>query len=154
MTDLAKILAMDEADLTVLSALSQDAVLKGSDIDYSAKAGKLILQMNRYVWELPGARRWLFPTKERRLSVLHFDRVTKVRSKGIDAATEETILSLLAIGFGPSDVDDDPSGTITLTFSGSATLEADVECIEARLTDLGAAWSASSRPRHAGGEDL
>ena len=154
MADLVKLQALDETDLTIISALAQDAVLKVGDIDYSAGTRKLILSMNRYAWELPGARRWLFPKKERRLCVLHFDRVSAVRTQGFDVKSKEVVLALLSIEFEESSKEHDPSGTLNLTFSGGATLAADVECVEGKLTDLGAAWGASRRPRHAGGEDL
>ncbi len=41
-----------------------------------------------------------------------------------------------------------PGGTIELTFSANAAIRLDVECIEAQLTDLGAAWETESLPRH------
>ena len=85
---------------------------------------------------------------------MHFDRVTAVRTQGVNVESKEIVLSLLAIEFEESTKEHDPSGILNLTFSGGATLAADVECIEGKLTDLGPAWSASRRPRHAGGEDL
>jgi hypothetical protein len=59
------------------------------------------------------------------------------------------VLSLLAVNFEPSE---HPSGYVTLTFSGDASIRLQVECIEAELTDLGPAWKARSKPRHPGGE--
>ena len=44
---------------------------------------------------------------------------------------------------------DEPAGTIDLVFSGGAAIRLEVECIEARLADLGGAWEAGSRPEHA-----
>lgn len=55
------------------------------------------------------------------------------------------MLNLLAITFEAGDA---PSGTIVLTFSGGAALRLEVECIEAQLADLGAAWETPSRPSH------
>ena len=54
------------------------------------------------------------------------------------------MLSLLAIRFVAADA---PAGMVELDFSGGATIRLDVECIEARLADLGGAWEASSRTR-------
>ena len=68
------------------------------------------------------------------------------RAAGIDRNRPDDILSLLAIDFVPAE--DSPAGVIELIFSGNAALRLDVECIEARLTDLGAAWETPSRPRH------
>ena len=78
-------------------------------------------------------------------TVLHFDRVLGAKLSGIDRAQPEEILALLAIRFTQADT---PAGTIELIFSGDRTIRLDVECIEARLSDLGAAWQAGSRPIH------
>ena len=40
------------------------------------------------------------------------------------------------------------SGTVELTFSGDAAIRRDVDYVEARLADLGAAWETTSRPHH------
>jgi hypothetical protein len=68
-----------------------------------------------------------------------------MRTVGISRDKPDDILSLLAIRFKPADP---PSGTIELIFAGTAAIRLEAECIEARLTDLGAAWEASSRPVH------
>ena len=57
----------------------------------------------------------------------------------------EDVLSLLAVGFVPVDR---PAGLIELVFSGGGAIMLDVECIEARVADLGGAWAATSRPAH------
>ena len=61
----------------------------------------------------------------------------------------DSVLSLLAVRFEPSE---HPSGYVTLTFSGDASIRLHVECIEAELTDLGPAWRARSKPQHPGVE--
>ena len=42
-----------------------------------------------------------------------------------------------------------PSGVVTLTFSGGATMRLDVECLEAELADLGPSWTTATCPCHA-----
>lgn len=138
-----KLMALDADDLKVISAHAQDAVLKVADIDYRAAERRLLLPVNRFVWE--EARGVFRQHNERRRSVLHFDRVTGVRTAGIDRSKPEDVLSLLAIRFVE---DDAPAGTVELVFAGDATMRVAVECVEARLTDLGGAWEASSRPMH------
>ncbi len=142
MTDL-RLAAFDEEDLDVLSAQVQDAVLKVSGIDWRPREKRLILAMNRFAWDVRGT--FTRRNDERRSAVLQFDRVRAVRSAGIRRDRAEDVLELLALRFLPSDT---PSGTIELDFAGNATMRLDVECIEARLTDLGARWQASSRPLH------
>ncbi|QDZ02949.1 DUF2948 family protein [Nitratireductor mangrovi] len=138
-----KLVALDAEDLQVLSAHVQDAVLKVGDIDYRPRESRLLLAMNRFVWEAP--KKLMVPHNERRNCVLHFDRVQSVKTQAIARDKKEEVLSLLAIGFTETQA---PGGTVELTFAGGATMRIEVECIEARLADLGGAWEASSRPRH------
>ena len=141
--DMLKLVALDEEDLGVISAHVQDAVMKIEHLDYARASGQFILTMNRFAWDAgSGGRR---AGNERHLSVLNFARVTSVRAQGIDPRKKAEVLSLLAIRFLPSEP---PGGTVELVFAGDASLRLDVECIEARLTDTGGAWAASSRPAH------
>ena len=138
-----RLLALDEDDLRIVSAHVQDAVLKVSDLVWLPAEHRLVLGMNRFVWEKK--RRWFANEHERRRAVLHFDRVLAVRSAGIDREKADDVLSLLAVRFEPGEA---PAGTVALDFAGNATLQLDVECIEARLTDTGGAWATPSIPRH------
>lgn len=141
--DMLKLLAMDEQDLTVISAHVQDAITRVGDLKYLKGQSQFVAPLNRFAWEKQGG--FLSGVPERRNSVLHFGRVGAVRLSGISQSKRDETLMLLAVGFTPGEA---PSGTVRLSFSGGATIELDVECIEARLTDLGGAWQASSRPRH------
>lgn len=148
MSDLLKLMALDGEDLQVLSAHIQDAILRSDGITYLAGENRLIFELRRYAWEIPGARRWLFPKKERRLAALHFDKVTNISSLGIQQKASDEIYSLLAMKFVPDNELGSPSGDIYFSFSDGKKMIANVECIEAQLTDLGAKWRADSRPRH------
>lgn len=135
-----KLVALDAEDLKILSAYCQDAVLRVGNISYLHGEQKLVLQMNRYIWENSDEQ------NERRQSVLHFERVKKVSSTGLNPNTQkDKVLNLLAITF---ELSDEPSGNIDLVFSGETIIRANVECIEAQLMDLEGSWAASSKPRH------
>lgn len=141
-----KLVAMDEDDLNVLSAHCQDAVLKPSDLVWLADEQRFALTMNRFAWEA-GRKGGLFSRSyERRRSVLHFERVASVRAFGIDRDADDQVLSLLALQFEPGEA---PAGEVRIIFAGGSEMRLAVECIEAQLTDLGAAWETRSRPRHA-----
>jgi hypothetical protein len=142
-TDQLKLAAVDEEDLSVLSAFVQDAVLKVGDMVYLPKERRFALAMNRFTWEKAedGARRDF----ERRRAALTFDRVLAVRTSGIDRTQSGKVLELLAVRFEATDA---PEGKVTLVFAGSALIEIAVEVIEARLADLGAAWATHARPNH------
>ncbi|MEJ6782046.1 DUF2948 family protein [Aminobacter sp. Piv2-1] len=138
-----KLVALDEQDLEIVSAHVQDAVVKVGDLEYQASTKRFALEMNRFAWETRTGL--LRPKYERRRSILHFDRVLSAKLHGMSRDKKDEVLELLAIRFAPAE---EPVGTIELTFAGGAAIRLAVECIEARLTDTGAAWQASSRPNH------
>lgn len=137
-----RLLALDAEDLSVVSAHCQDAVLKPGDIRYFPAEHKLIVSMNRFAWELSDRPKHPF---ERRRAAMHFARVNKVATLGIDRRATDQVLSLLAITFTEGRA---PSGTVEFVFAGGAAMRAEVECIEAQLTDMPASWEAGSRPSH------
>jgi len=140
MTDL-KLLALDAEDLDVISATTQDAIVRVGDMGFAQRDQRFALLMNRYAWEADGK------TGQRKRTALHFDRVRSVKTAGINLEAVEGVLELLAIRFVPEA--EEPSGVIELSFSGGGTVRLAVECLEARLQDLGAAWAAKLKPEHA-----
>lgn len=143
--EMLKLVALDEEDLQVLSAHLQDAVLKISDLQYLAKEQRFVLTANRFAWEEARPKLFRKPQYQRRRAGLHFNRVLSAQAVGIDRTKPDDVLSLLAIRFVPGET---PAGTIELTFSANAAIRLAVECIEAQLSDLGAAWETESLPRH------
>lgn len=141
--ELLKLMALDKEDLSIVSAYMQDAVFKTGDFDFSAGEKRFLIVGNRFVWEDSGGKRRR--SFERRRTALHFNRVGAVRSRGIKRGGDD-VLSLLTVNFVPAD--EAPAGRIELIFSGDAAIELDVECVEAQLSDLGAAWQTEFRPNH------
>jgi len=140
MTDL-KLIALDSEDLEVISAHVQDAVIRVADMGHARADRRFALLMNRFDWESDKPRaRGL-----RKRAALHFDAVAHVAYAGFDPAAPEGVVELLSIGFTPAEA---PSGTVELRFAGGGTVRLGVDYIEARLTDLGAAWAAAARPVH------
>ncbi|KUM25636.1 hypothetical protein AU467_25295 [Mesorhizobium loti] len=138
-----KLIALDDQDLSIVSAHVQDAVMKVSDLEYLPVAKRFVLTMNRFVWEAKSG--FFSQHNERRQSVLHFDRVLGAKTSGIQRDKPDEVLSLLAVSFVAISK---PAGIIELVFSGGGTIMLDVECIEARLADIGGSWEATSRPVH------
>lgn len=134
-----KLLALDPDDLAVMSAHLQDAIVRSGDLAYLPDAQRFALVARRFDWECGESE------ARRRLTGLHFERVTRCRTRGIDRGRAETPLNLLAITFEGQDA---PSGVATLTFAGGASIELEVECIEAQLKDMGPVWAAAQRPAH------
>jgi hypothetical protein len=141
MTDL-KLLALDSDDLSVISAHVQDAVVRVGDMGFAKGDQRFALLINRYDWESGTVRN----KGLRKRAALRFDRVLAVASAGIDTNAHDGVLELLAISFTATDA---PAGTVELTFAGGGAVRLTVECLEARLEDLGAAWAAKAQPRHA-----
>lgn len=138
-----KLVALDEEDLAILSAHVQDAVLKVRDLSWSPAEKRFALAMNRFAWERTVDR----PRGdlERRRSVLHFDRVGSVKASRIRQDAPDAVLELLAATFQPTEA---PAGHVTLAFAGGGAIRLEVECIEAQLADLGAAWQTKAMPAH------
>lgn len=141
--DQLKLAALDEEDLQVLSAHLQDAVLTVADIRYLPKEKKAVFVMNRFVWDKEADKR--SKEHERRRSALAFAQVSAMKAQNIDQKAKGAVLELLAVTF---ETGDDPAGRILLAFAGGASLELVVDCIEAQLSDLGAAWSTPNLPQH------
>lgn len=141
MTDL-KLIALDSEDLDVVSAHVQDAVVRVPDMGYARADRRFALLMNRFDWTSATGRR---EKGRRKRAALHFDGVQSVTFNGFDPSAPEGVLELLALRFSPVD---GPSGIVEISFAGGGTVRLGVECLEARLTDLGATWAASARPGH------
>lgn len=138
-----KLVALDADDLEILSAHVQDAVLKVGDVKWAPRNNTFLMPMNRFAWEAAKKKR---RSNERHRAVLHFDNVRRVRAHGVSPDDKETVLSVLAVLFEPGETA--PEGVVNIVCSGDVTLRLEVDYIEARLTDLGSAWSASMRPKH------
>jgi DUF2948 family protein len=143
--DLLRLAAMDAEDLAVISACVQDAVMKVGDMTYLPREQRFVLAMNRFIWEKAEGKRRDY---ERRRAALTFDRVKSVKLSRIDRNRPDAVLELLAVNFTPAAPNDEPGGTVLLVFAGGGAVQLDVEVIEVRLADLGAAWATTAKPAH------
>jgi Protein of unknown function (DUF2948) len=138
--DFLKLVALDADDLAIVSAHLQDAIVRVKDLAYFPGERRFALVARRFDWEAaPGE------PPRRRLTGLHFERVLKARSRGIDRGKADAELNLLAITFEEKD---SPSGTATLLFENGGAIQLDLECIENQMKDLGEVWEAEGRPCH------
>jgi hypothetical protein len=137
-----KLLAVDAEDLSILSAHLQDSVVKVSDFAYLPAEKRFAFAANRFDWiaAVEGEG------NHRRRAAMHFDRVRSVKCRNIDRSNPAQALCLLAMSFEETD---SPSGIVELAFAGGASIRIDVECIEAKLADLGPVWACNCCPEHA-----
>jgi hypothetical protein len=138
--ELLKLVALDSEDLAVMSAHLQDAILRAGDVTYLPGERRFALVARRFDWEAGPS-----DPPRRRLTGCHFERVLRVRTRGLDRRDPDRVINLLAVTFEETSA---PSGVATLMFSDGIAVQLDVECVEAQLTDLGPIWEASERPVH------
>jgi hypothetical protein len=143
------LIAQNAEDLTVLSAVLQDAVLKVGDMAYRPRQNRFAAVFNRYRWEAEGRsrrRRGSGSDSGQRVRCgVHFNGVLGVRRQGFDQNDPERVLELLAIACEPGE---EGAAELTLVFAGDAAVRLDVECIDAQLSDLSGPWQARGRPEH------
>jgi hypothetical protein len=144
-----KLIALDAEDLAVLSTHLQDAVLRVGDMTYQKREKRFALIANRFDWEDATKKGDRARSFVRRRTGLRFERVLGAKVAGLDLSAAEATLALLSIVF---ETTSEPAGFVTLRFSGGSMIRLDVECIEAELTDLGAAWTTHAKPEHVGGQ--
>jgi len=140
MSNILKLIAQNDEQLTILSSLAQDSIIKSNEMGYDKKNKRFALLMNRYRHEEEN------PSRIR--TAIHFDYVESIKSVGIDKESKDEILVLLAIRF---EIKSKPSGSIFLEFSDNKSISFDVESVEAFLTDMGEPWKISNRPDHGEG---
>ncbi len=140
-----RLIALDDEDLAVISAHLQDSILRVGDMVYLPQEQRFVLALNRFDWlaaTCGGA-------PKRAQAGLHFEKVRKVSLQGFRQDRPDDILNLLHIEFIPGD---SPSGEVALLFSGGCALRLKVECLEARMADIGPRWRARHAPGHKTGE--
>jgi hypothetical protein len=146
MSDL-KLIAFDAEDLSVIAANLQDAVLRIEDMTYLKSERRFAAVANRFDWSQAARPASSTERYVRRRTGLRIEQVIDAKVQGIDLANKDQVLSLLTLIFEAGEA---PEGTVTLTFAGGGAVKLKVECIEAALTDLGAAWATPHKPKHAG----
>ncbi len=127
-----RLLAQAEDDVPALSALVQDAAIRRVDMNFDAKARRMVLLMARYCWELPT------PTRCR--AALRFEHVLSAQQRGFAALPHDSTLDLLSIHC--------TEPYIKLIFAGGPLLRLQVDSVDILLEDFGDSWPAVRRPRH------
>lgn len=137
-----RLMAVDAADLEVISSLTQDAVFPATEMAWHPKAREFALLLNRFRWEDAQDASKRGRPVERVQSVLLFGDVEKVQSQGVLKRDTDVVMSLLAISWEPGK---DGTGRLTLTLAGDGAIALDVETINARLQDVTRPYVAPSK---------
>ncbi|MFT7047146.1 MAG: hypothetical protein ACJAYH_002432 [Celeribacter sp.] len=139
--------ARDAQDLTILSALCQDAVVPMGEISYDAGQRRFAMLLNRFRWEDADRAAKRSRPVERVQSVLLFDDVMSAKSSGVSAAKKDTIISVLAINFTAGK---DGMGAVDITLAGDGDILLNVEALDVTLKDVTRPYVAPSKkqPEH------
>ncbi|MFQ6549384.1 DUF2948 family protein [Aestuariibius sp. 2305UL40-4] len=143
-----RLVARDEEDLKVLSALVQDAVFPASEMLWRPGERRFAILLNRFRWEDKPAAERRGRDFERVQAVLDFEDVTGVASQGV-VRDADTVLSLLSLEW---EAGEDGTGALVLTLAGDGAIKVDVEALEVILRDVTRPYRAPSRkaPEHDG----
>ena len=121
---LAKIIAIDNEGLQMISACVAGGKVKVADIKYLATNKVFLLSIDRPKID-PGQ-------KDKKInSVCRFDLISSVKSKNIDQKNNDLILELVAIDYLKNKDDYE----INLIFKNNAHIALTTETIEVRLED-------------------
>ncbi|WP_084419468.1 DUF2948 family protein [Henriciella litoralis] len=140
-----RLFAEDSDDLTVISAAVQDAVTKAENFRYETRQRRFSIELNRFRWEEAVGKRKSQP-KSRVRSLLAFDGILSVKTRGVTKADPDMVYSLLSISFTPDA--EPPGGVITLMFAGDGELALTVEAIDVTLLDSDYEWATRHVPSH------
>jgi hypothetical protein len=160
MADRLKLRARDAADMDVIAALLQDALVPVADLAYLRRERRFVLVVNRFMWErapdereAPAAGRMPDPRDDdarfedagagarywRTHTGLTFERVKAAASRNLPRG-RDAILNLLTVS--------SEARRIVFHFSGGAQLRLEVGEIRCHMEDLGEPWPTAARPAH------
>ena len=141
MSDRLRLMAEDVADLEVLSAAAQDALVRMGEVFYDARARRLSALISRFRWEKADGGQY-----ERVRAALSFEGVLHVKSRRVRLDATDALASILSIAFEANE--EPPGGVVRLLLAGGGEIAAEVECLDALLVDIGDAWRTPRKPDH------
>jgi hypothetical protein len=142
MSGLLKLAAEDAADLEIIGAAVQDALVRVGDITFDRKARRFAMMLSRFRWEEAGET----GPFQRVRAALSFESVLNARSRNVRQDSDDALASVLSIAFIPEE--EPPGGAVKLVLAGGGEVELEVECLDAVLLDMGDAWRTPRRPDH------
>ena len=155
MTDAAENLCLlvgDADDLTVASALLQDAIIPGADMKFDRRAGEFILIANRFCWErepLAGlSSSDGKPVHQRRLCAVRVAHVTAAQRQNWPDSPADSLFNLLALRHMDMAEGGRPAQALQFDFSDGASLRLNIDRLHLLLADLDAGHYTSLQPAH------
>ena len=147
-----RLLAVDEDDLAVASALLQDAIIPGVDIRFNRHDRQFILIANRFCWEQPALKEIKSaggrPVHERRLCAVRLSHVVSVQRQNWPNNHKEALFNMLALHQPDMAETGGTARQLQMDFSGGASLRLTVDKLDLIVADLNAGHPTSLCPQH------
>lgn len=128
-------------DLTVISALVQDAVGESRDFAWMPRRRRFSALVNRFRWEDAEAAERQGRPFERVRTVLMVENALAARSRGLDPNDPSVVVALLALSFEPAE---EGAGRLRIVLAGDGEIALEVESLEVTLTDVTRPYVAPS----------
>ena len=155
MHDLAgqlRLLARDKDDVAVLSALLQDAIIPGVDMEFNRKTNQFVLVANRFCWEIPPLDGVTSIdgklVHERRLCGIRIRHVTAAQHHNWPDMRQDALFNLLALRYVGMAKHTGEGVVLQFEFSGGSSLRLLTDDIDITLADLDAGHPTSLQPAH------
>lgn len=141
--------AAGQDDLQVLSALLQDAIIPGEDMQFDRGGRRFVMVANRFCWDLPPVEGVTSesggPVYRRRLCGIQIAGVHSVRQSGMPPDRRAALLNLLAM---TSAIEEDGTTSLTMMFSGGAALRLSLDALRVIAEDIAPGQPTPNRPHH------
>ena len=155
MNDLAgqlRLLARDKDDVAVLSALLQDAIIPGVDMEFNRKTNQFLLVANRFCWEIPPLDGVTSIdgklVHERRLCGICIRHVTAAQHHNWPDMRQDALFNLLALRHVDMAEQVGEGVGLQFEFSSGSSLRLLTDEIDITLADLDAGNPTSFQPAH------
>jgi hypothetical protein len=147
-----RLLARDGDDVAVVSALLQDAIIPGVDMEFNRKINQFTLVANRFCWEIPPLHGVTSsdgkPVHERRLCGICIRHVSAVQHHNWPDLWQDALFNLLALRHVDMAEQADEGADLQFEFSGGSSLRLSTDVIDITLVDLDVGHPTSLQPAH------
>lgn len=127
-------------DITILSALLQDALIRHDNIHYDKAAGELVIIADRYCWERKGQN------AERVLCGVRIGCVRQLQQQQMNGESADSVFyNLLNIAYSEASHDE---ATIIFNFSAGAAMRLRIDKIAMAAGDVAPPRPAAITPDH------
>ena len=147
-----RLLARDEDDVAVVSALLQDAIIPGADMEFKRKTNQFFIVANRFcrdIQPLDGVTSSDGkPVHQRRLCGICIRHVTAVQHHNWPDMRQDALFNLLALRYVGMAKHTGDGVVLQFEFSGGSSLRLLTDVIDITLADLDAGHPTSLQPAH------